>query len=599
VSHEAARRGLLPTLACGVAAVVVVTYLPSLWCDFIYDDFLVIHARPIPQVWGEWGEVFTTRQADNLPYYRPLTWLTVDLQNAWHGTSAPAFHAANVLLASAWAVLLFWLFLSRCFQLSPATASLASLAVVLHPVSACAIYPVSSGRESLLAALAMTAAVAAWLRPGPRWKWGGWGLLGVGLLCREQAIVVPVIFLTADALSLTGERPASWRRWAQRYLPGVVVVAGYLAVRQSLFGGTGEHRLAVFDHWAGPFQTAGYTLQTLLSPSPGLIYEPEMDQWWNPVRGLLAMGGLVALAASIRRAIRQHGATAWRILAFWLAWAAVVMAPTANLLGQQTPLAERYSLLVTVGLAGCVAMCIRLGGWHWQSDVFGRRLAAALAVLLLSVLAGLGGYRGLAYQTHEGFLEQWVSTVPGSAQAHLSLAGVLLGKGHDVRAERHLDRALELQPDYAEALDGKGRVLFHRGEVPAAEMAFRQAVAAKPSYAESWNHLGFVIERQGRLDEAAAACRKAISLDGELAEAHNNLGIILAQQQDLREAIGALSQAVALSPDYLDAWVNLGRVLQELGQEDEARRVWRRVLQLDPAHPEARSHLRTLSREGM
>ena len=239
VMHQPPKRGLLGPMACGLAAAVIVVYLPALWCDFIYDDFLVVHARSVPSGFSDVVSVFTTRQADNLPYYRPLTWLTIDLQNAAHGQSATAFHAFNVLLGSCWALSVFWLLLSPSMRLTWSAALVGALMAAVHPVSACAIYPVSSGRETLLAAVAITAAVAAWLRAngpgGRRWAGVAWGLVGMGLLCREQAVVLPVLFVWADLLGMSGARPSSLIAWLRRHAAGVVLLGVYLAIRWSLF----------------------------------------------------------------------------------------------------------------------------------------------------------------------------------------------------------------------------------------------------------------------------------------------------------------------------------------------------------------------------
>ncbi len=592
--HQPPKRGLLGPIACGLAAAVIVVYLPALWCDFIYDDFLVVHARPVPSGWSEIVSVFTTRQADNLPYYRPLTWLTIDLQNAVHGQSAAAFHAFNVLLASCWALSVFWLLLSSSLRLSWSVAVVGALAATVHPVSACAIYPVSSGRETLLAAVAITAAVAAWLRvdgPGGRW-WAGmaWGLVGMGLLCREQAVVLPVLFVWADLLGMTGTRPSSPVAWIRRHAAGVVLLGVYLAIRLSLFAGSGEHRLAVLDNPLGPLQSVGYTLQTLLAPGWSLVYEPGVANWWSPARGLVSMVVLCVIGVVMWRG-RTDGATRrGPVVLFWVGWFLLVIAPTANLVQQQTPFAERYGFLATLPLVALVLMA-------WEGLPVGRRRRGlGVAVIAVVGLAVVGWARGTAYRSHRGFLEQWVEAVPTSAQAHLSLAGVLLEDGNDPAAERHLDRALQLQPEYSEAHDGKGRVLFHRGELVAAEKSFRRAIDAKPSYAVAWNHLGFVIERQGKLDEAAEACGRAVELDPQLVEALNNLGMILAQQGHFDQARGHLERAVELAPEYAEAWTNLGLVYLDQGRSDKAGTAWRRALQADPDFTAARLNLERLER---
>jgi len=597
--HPSPARGLPGPIACGLAAVVIVVYLPALGCGFIYDDYLVVHSRNVPTGWSEWVSIFTSRQADNLPYYRPLTWLTIDVQTALHGHSAVPFHAVNVLLAACFVASVFWLLLSSCLRLSWPAAAVGSMVAALHPVAACAVYPVSSGRETLLAAVAITLAVAAWLRsdgPGGRlWVVMAWGLATVGLLCREQAVVVPVLFIWADLLGLVGSRLDSARAWIRRHLPAAVLWAGYLTIRWSLFGGTGEHRLAVLDNPLASLQSIGYTLQTLLAPGWSLVYEPDLSMWWHPLRGPVAMLilGLFGCAVWWRCASSQSGTG--RVVLFWLGWFVLVIAPTANLVGQQTLLAERYGFLATVPLAGLALLAL----WGAEVEVGGRRrgLARFAAVTVVCGLALVGWSRGTAYRSHDGFLRQWVAAVPTSAQAHLSLAGVLLEDGDDPGAELHLDRALELQPEYSEAHDGKGRILFHRGDMAAAEASFRKAVDARPSFAEAWNHLGFVVARQRRLDEAAVSCGHALELDPRLAEAHNNLGMIRAEQGRFEDAAGHFEAAVGLSPDYAEAWTNLGLAYLDQERPRKAADSWRQALAVDPDFQAAKLNLGRLERD--
>ena len=581
-------------MACGLAAAVIVVYLPALWCDFIYDDFLVVHARSVPSSFSDVVSVFTTRQADNLPYYRPLTWLTIDFQNALHGPSAAAFHAFNVLLAACWGLSIFWLLLSPSLRLTWPAALVGALLAAVHPVSACAIYPVSSGRETLLAAVVITAAMAAWLRAngpgGRRWASAAWGLVGVGLLCREQAVVLPVLFVWADLLGMSGSRPDSRIAWFRRHVTGLVLLGMYLAVRLSLFAGSGEHHLAVLDNPLGPLQSIGYTLQSLVAPGWSLVYEPGVADWWSPARGLLSMVILGGIGLAIRRGHSGSESPIGRVVWFWGGWFLLVIAPTANLVQQQTPFAERYGVLAVVPLVALVLMAC-------ETLSFGRgRRGLGAAVILGIGLAVVGWARGTAYRSHRGFLEQWVAAVPTSAQAHLSLAGMLLEDGNDRVAEQHLDRALRLQPGYSEAHDGKGRVLFHRGELAAAEKSFRRAIDAKPSYAVAWNHLGFVIEQQGKLDEAAEACGRAVELDPQLVEALNNLGMILAQQGRFDQARGHLERAVRLEPGYAEAWTNLGLVYLDQGRSDKAADAWRGALKADPDFTAARLNLERLER---
>jgi Flp pilus assembly protein TadD len=64
--------------------------------------------------------------------------------------------------------------------------------------------------------------------------------------------------------------------------------------------------------------------------------------------------------------------------------------------------------------------------------------------------------------------------------------------------------ALELKPDYPEALNGLGNVLLHAGRIPEAEAKFEQALELNPDYAEAHCNLGLVFVQTGRLPEAIA-----------------------------------------------------------------------------------------------
>lgn len=572
-------RGTALTAACGLAVLVIACYLPSLWCGFIYDDFKMVHSRPVIESIDDVAGVFTKRQTDNLPYYRPLTWLSLDLQSLVHGRSALLFHGANLLLASTWASALLWLFSTPVLKLSRRGALVAAGLAAMHPVTACVVYPISSGREALLPALCMTAAMAAWLRPGRRQRGIACGFLLAGLLSREQVVVLPGLFLLADLCLPGRDRPGSVGNWLRQYAPVGVVLLAYFGIRWSLFGGSGEHELVVGAQPLTPLLSIGYALQTIVAPVAGLIYEPE-----DPAGNVTFFTARVILAVC---AVGVLGVLAWRtpatrgLLAFWSGWSLLVVLPTANLVRQQTPFAERYGFLAVMAF---VATLVAVFEQRWEQRAW-KRCGIGLAMALAVTWSSMGWTRGGSYRNNHEFLEQWARTVPGSAQAHLSLAGFLLDEKQETEAERHLDRVLALEPGYAEAHDGKGLILFHRGELVDAEAHFRRAVQetrGRPKSAEYLNRLGYVLAARGQLEEASENCRRALELDEGLAAAHNNLGMILARQRQFIEAERHVRRAISLDPDIAEAWFNLGQIRKDQDDHEQAREYFRRAAELKP-----------------
>jgi hypothetical protein len=88
------------------------------------------------------------------------------------------------------------------------------------------------------------------------------------------------------------------------------------------------------------------------------------------------------------------------------------------------------------------------------------------------------------------------------------------------------DRAIALEPDYAEAHYGRGRVLLGLDKLDDALTSFDCAIALKPDYAEAYNARGRAFHRLKRLDEALANYDRAIALKPDFAKPHWNTSLL-------------------------------------------------------------------------
>jgi len=121
--------------------------------------------------------------------------------------------------------------------------------------------------------------------------------------------------------------------------------------------------------------------------------------------------------------------------------------------------------------------------------------------------------------------------------------------GRLAEAEALYRQILAVEPRHAEALQLLGCIAQQRGQsdvavdlIRRAVAAFRRAIQLQPDYAEAHSNLGNVLRDQGLLDEAIAADRRAIQLNPGYAKAHNNLGIALDEQGHREEAVAAFAQ---------------------------------------------------------
>ncbi len=84
-------------------------------------------------------------------------------------------------------------------------------------------------------------------------------------------------------------------------------------------------------------------------------------------------------------------------------------------------------------------------------------------------------------------------------------------------------KALEREPEHADAHVNLGRLLQMVGEMEEAANHYREALRHAPTHATAAFNLGTLLEDQGKLPAAIAAYERAIAIDNRLADAHFNL----------------------------------------------------------------------------
>ncbi len=531
--------------AAGLVLAVAAVYLPGLRNGFVYDDHEVIAAQP-RQPLPELARVFREPHFRGLPYYRPVTRLTLLAQKSWHGDRPWAYRAGNVGLAAAAALGARTLLRSPALGVAPGPAWLAAALFAVHPVASACVHPIASGRETLLPAVAILAALGAWVRGRRALAFGAFGL---ALFAKEQAVVVPALFLLADATGLaSGPRPRGLAAGLRRHAPALPILAGYVAVRHALFGGS-EWDFAWIEQPILPLLSYAYALQVAFAPFGALVYEPEVHVWLSPPRLAVAGAGLLGLTLLCRKL----GAPPARVVLFWLGWWVVLQLPTANVLRQEAPFAERWTFLAWLALPATAAGALSAA---WMRPRV-RPIATSAALVAIALAAAVSVQRAAWYRDDHVFATQWLRTNPGSPDAHHALGLSLARAGHLVEALAHYDAALGGSRDPAEIQTNRAAALVLLGRPAEARAALEEALGARPDHPEAHVNLGLLLARQGRLEAAVDHYRAALRVAPGMAEAHNNLATALARLDREEEAERHLLEALRLRPDYADARRNL------------------------------------------
>ena len=219
------------------------------------------------------------------------------------------------------------------------------------------------------------------------------------------------------------------------------------------------------------------------------------------------------------------------------------------------------------------------------------RLISLRQLPAATVLLGALWLAGCATQTN----------LPGSsdsdaAEAYTRLGVAYLERDNLPRAMNALDRALEIDPTDAEALQAMAMVHQRQGESRLADETFRRAIDNAPAFTRARNNYAAFLYDRGRLREACEQLEEA-SRDTQYdnrAQLFANLGQCRLEMGDIDAARESLSRAQAMAPrrprSYLllaeleYAQGNLGRAEQQIetymrlaGPQAEALRLARDI----------------------
>ena len=313
------------------------------------------------------------------------------------------------------------------------------------------------------------------------------------------------------------------------------------------------------------------------------------------------------------------------LLVGWL-WYLGMLVPMIGLVqvGAQTR-ADRYTYLPQIGLYilatwGAVELFAR-----WRA---GRKILAVAALLVIVALAACT-YRDTSYwENSETLWKHAIANTSNNYIAHYNLGVVFLRKAQSAAALvefqkalqinpdyadvemnlgvvlqrsgdldgaiRHTQKALQIDPDSPEALYNLGNLLLQRGHPDEGITYYRKALAIKPDYPEAHTNLGAALAQKGELDQAITEFDEALRLRPKYAEAHTDLGNALSSQRRFDEAIPHYVEALRLNPNSPETHYNLGDTLLQLGRREEAIAHFTEALRLNPDYAEAKRQLRNL-----
>lgn len=155
-------------------------------------------------------------------------------------------------------------------------------------------------------------------------------------------------------------------------------------------------------------------------------------------------------------------------------------------------------------------------------------------------------------------------------------------------AVRRLIYLRSQHPDIADIHSILAQCYMELNRFEDAEKSFNRALSLQPNHEEALNGLAYIYAtREEKLDVALRYAKKAIEINGMKAEFHHTLGWVLFKTGEVESSIQSFKRALELNPKYMLARYNLGLAYYIQKNYVQALEAFNAVLEINPTHDKA------------
>ena len=201
---------------------------------------------------------------------------------------------------------------------------------------------------------------------------------------------------------------------------------------------------------------------------------------------------------------------------------------------------------------------------------------------------------GDSMEKAEPYFQQAIDSDPTYAAAYSGLADCNSGlawhgfkspAGALPKAYLAARKAVEIDPQSAEAHASLGLVLSHRWDWAGAEAEFKRALELDPQYANAHHWYGDYLSMRGRHDDAVSEARRAVELDPVNLMISTWMGLRYYMAHDYTAAIKQNRESVELDPNFAAAHLLLGEDYLQAGIYGEGVNELKRAATLSGGSP--------------
>ncbi len=190
--------------------------------------------------------------------------------------------------------------------------------------------------------------------------------------------------------------------------------------------------------------------------------------------------------------------------------------------------------------------------------------------------------RSALLQQAESECRRAIQIDPNLAEAHTMLGLVQKEQGRYNEAKQSFSRAIKIDPGFGMAYTQQGLLEEQTGDYAAAMQDLNQAISLRSTNSTAHFGLGKVYLAQNRLDEAIKELNTALSLNRNSAPIHIAMGDCFGKQGNTVAAIKEYQEAIRIKSENEQAYINIADIREGRGDLEMAMAELRSGLELNP-----------------
>lgn len=545
-----------------IALLGLVCYFNALHNGFVWDDKSLVLDNQYIKDFSHIPDIFTKNlyqgtEGEQSNFYRPLQNILLLFSYQFWKTNSFGYHLLNVLLHIVNAILVY-VVVSRLFK-DRIIPSLTSLFFVSHPIHTQAVTYIS-GAADLLATFFILLSLYYFIRSANDTQSNSNYVISLvlfvlALLSKEFSVVYPLMLLGyVYAFVESGKK----KKIFKNTYPFFILTLAYLVLRYFL--GLNEiiqaENVSFYSRTLTFFVAFIKYIRLFIFPFP--LHPERMLVYADSIRNAYVAMSFVAFLSFLFLIFKTYNKS--KNVFFCLAWFIIAIIPFSNVfIPINAQMADHWLYFPSIGLF--ILLSLALDNLRTRLNMQKRRSLYFLIFVIITLYSSLTIRQNRFWRNEETLYNHILQYSPKSARIHYNLGDLYRQRGQFDGAIVQYKMALDINPGYIWAHNNLGNLYDEIGEHEKAIEEFKKSVKIKPNYI-AYNSLGIT---------------------------HYNRGLWLL-------AIKQYNKAIELNPQAAKPYLNLGNAYYKLEKLNEAKKAWKKALQINPALKHIEENLKALER---